>query len=364
MGGFEFDDGGLPAANVVTLDELRAMDPALSKAAGKDGAQAQEAKRARSSRPRFYDAKFRKLHKDGSFDEVATPDPALEGPLADSHTHLGSLHTSDLPLARAAAYGVEFICNITDITEDAGDVYNLLDGWKVSAGAWLPSVAPGQMVFMPTIRLSCGCHPHNAGKYNNSIEQALLHKLADGRTSCLGEIGLDYHYDHSPRDVQHKVFRRQVQLAHRTGLPLSLHVREAHDDALAIMDEEGFPEAGTILHCFTEGPDEAERWLERGCHIAVGGAVTFPSSDALREAVKIIPAERLLLETDAPYMTPVPLRGNENGPEYLIFTAAKVAEVRGIQPGPDRRDFLRTLFANATSLLDRGPTPWQLSARS
>ena len=364
MGGFEHDEGGLPQANVVTLEELMAMDPALVRKDAKAGQDAPAPQAKKDERPRFYDAKFRKVHKDGRVDEFPAPDPAMEAPLADSHTHLGSLRTSDLPLARAAAYGVEFICNITDITEDAGEVYNLLDGWKVSAGAWLPSVAPDAMVFMPTIRLSCGCHPHNASQYNNSIEQALLHKLADGRTSCLGEVGLDYHYDTSPRDVQAKVFRRQIQLAHRTGLPLSLHVREAHDDAFSIMDEEGFPEAGTILHCFTEGPEEAERWLERGCYIAVGGAVTFPSSEALREAVKIVPTDRLLLETDAPYMTPVPLRGNENGPEYIVFTAQKVAEVRGVQPGEERRDFLQALYRNTTQLLDRGPTPWQLSARS
>ena len=134
MGGFEFEDAGAPLGNVnvVTLDELRAMDPALSKKADASG-QGKPAEDSGKSRPRFYDAKFRKMHKDGSFDEIAAPDPAIESPLADSHTHLGSLRTSDLPLARAAAYGVEFICNITDITEDAGDVYALLDGWKEGA---------------------------------------------------------------------------------------------------------------------------------------------------------------------------------------------------------------------------------------
>lgn len=362
MGGFETDDGA-PLPNVVTLDELRAMDPALSKGAANQRQDAPRASRKQDEQ-RFYDAKFRKKLKGGGFKEVPGPDPALESALADTHTHLGSLRASDLPLARAAALGVDFMCNITDITEDAGDVYTGLEGWKVAAGAWLSTVAGDDMTFLPTIRLSCGCHPHNAEKYNNSIEQALLHKLADGRTSCLGEVGLDYHYDFSPRDKQQKVFRRQVQLAHRTDLPLSLHIREAHDDALQIMDEEGFPEAGTILHCFTMGPNEAERWLERGCYIAVGGAVTFESSEELREAVKMIPEDKLLLETDAPYMTPAPLRGNENGPEYIVFTAAKVAEVRGAEPGAARRALLQKLHANSTELLDRGPTPWQLSARS
>ena len=332
-------------------DELEAQWDAADRAAGKEPEQV------------FYDTKFRVRKKNGEYKEVTAPEPALEGRLADAHCHLSMLANRDLTLARAASLNVEFMCCITDIVEDAGAVYAGMDGWAMSAGAWLSIIDKDAFLFDPTIRLACGCHPHNAKDYNTSIEAALLQRLADKRTCAIGEIGLDYHYDLSPRDRQQKVFRRQLQLAHRTGLPVQLHIREAHEDALRILDEEGMPEGGCVLHCFTLGPKDVEPWLERGCYISVGGAVTFNSSDNLREAVKIIPAERLLTETDSPYMTPVPLRGRECGPEYVLYTAAKIAEVRGVEPGDARRELLAQIYKNTLDLFDRGATPWQMSAR-
>lgn len=312
----------------------------------------------------FYDAKFRVRRKSGTYKEIPTPSPSLEYALADSHAHLSMLTASDLSLARAAAHGVDFVCCISDIAEDAAEVYAGLEGWIISAGVWLDQMRAADATIpahVPTVRLSCGCHPHHASAYTNALEQALLHKLVDARTCCLGEIGLDYHYDFSPREVQREVFARQVQLAHRTGLPVALHIREAHDDAFAIMAEQGFPEAGAIVHCYTLGPDEVVRWLEQGCYIAVGGAVTFNKLDELREAVRIIPREQLLFETDAPFMTPVPLRGTECGPEHIIFTAAFIAETCGIKPGEDRKAFLQQIHRNTIALLDRGQSPWQSS---
>lgn len=311
----------------------------------------------------FYDAKFRIPKKNGEYKEIPAPEPALEGPLADVHCHLSMLENRDLTLARAAAHNVNFMCCITDINEDAGTVYSGIDGWAMSASAWYSIIDKEAFLFEPVIRLGCGCHPHNAKDYNSSVEAGLLQRLADRRTCCLGEIGLDYHYDLSPRDRQQKVFRRQLQLAHRTGLPVQLHVREAHEDALRILDEEGMPEGGTVLHCFNLGAKDVEPWLERGCYISVGGPVTFDKADDLREAIKIIPADRLLTETDSPYMTPAPLRGRECGPEYIIFTAAKIAEVRGCKPGDARRELLATVYKNALDLFDRGLTTWQLSGR-
>lgn len=324
---------------------------------------ARDAEEGRVREAPFYDMKFRVRKKNGTYREVPAPEPSLEGPLADVHCHLSLLDKRDLTLARAAAYHIDFMCCITDITEDAGAVYAGMDGWAMSASAWLSVLNRDAFLFEPIIKLACGCHPHNAKDYTSSVESALLQRLADRRTCALGEIGLDYHYDLSPRDRQQKVFRRQVQLAHRTGLPVQLHVREAHEDALRILDEEGFPEGGTVLHCFNLDPAEAEPWIERDCYFSIGGAVTFGKADGLREAVKIIPVNRLLTETDAPYMTPVPLRGCENGPEYTIFTAEKIAEVRGCHPGDERRELLATMYRNARDLFDRGATPWQLSAR-
>jgi TatD DNase family protein len=312
--------------------------------------------------PVFYDTLFR-VKKKHTYKVVPAPAPALEGPIVDTHAHLAILSHRDVAMARAAALGVDFICDMTDIVEDAGRTYAQLDGWKLSAHSWLSTLVPENTPSLPTVRLSCGCHPHNAKDYNDFIEQALSAKLADPRTCILGEIGLDYHYDLSPRDVQRKVFRRQIRLAKRAGLPVALHVREAHDDAMGILDEEGFPEAGCILHCFNLGPEEVKRWVDHDCYIAFGGPLTFKKADEVREAATLVPLDRLLTETDCPYMTPEPLRGRENGPEYVIFTAAKLAEVRGCMAGAPRREFLQTLHDNATTLLDRGPTPWQLSAR-
>ena len=193
------------------------------------------------------------------------------------------------------------------------------------------------------------------------MEESLRAMLADPRTCALGEVGLDYHYDLSPRDVQRHVFRRQVQMAHECGLPLVLHMRDAHDDGFEILEQEGWPEAGVLLHCCSVGPDELSRWIDRGCYVAFGGAVTFSRSDDLRASAQIVPENRLLTETDAPYMAPVPFRGLECAPEFTVFTAAYLAEVRGIEPGEGRAAFLSALHDNALRLLDRDATAWQSS---
>ena len=157
---------------------------------------------------------------------------------------------------------------------------------------------------MPRVRFAVGCHPHNAKFYDDDLERALLDRLADPRVSAVGEIGLDYHYDFSPREDQREAFRRQIRVAKQAGLPVVLHVREAHDEAFAILQEEGFPEAGTLLHCFNLDWAELERWVEAGCHVAFGGPVTFKHADEVRDAASRVPEELLLTETDAPYMTP------------------------------------------------------------
>ncbi|GAA6487869.1 TatD family hydrolase [Gordonibacter urolithinfaciens] len=215
---------------------------------------------------------------------------------------------------------------------------------------------------MPRVRIATGCHPHNAKHYDDALEAVLRERLADPRTAAVGEIGLDFHYDFSPRDDQRSAFRRQLRVAKECGLPVILHVREAHDEALAIMRDEGFPEAGTLLHCFNLDWDVLEPWVEAGCYVAFGGPLTFKKGDDTREAAARVPADRLLTETDAPYMTPEPLRGTVCGPEHVIFTAERLAEVRGCAPGEERAALLRRLLENARSLLDREPTVWQQQA--
>lgn len=308
--------------------------------------------------PVFADALFR-VKKKHKFKVVPAPDPALEGAIADTHAHVSMLAHRDITLARAAAYNVRFICCMTDVTEDADVAYGQLGAWMDEARAQVSTVCASAEAPLPHVRLGCGCHPHNAKDFSDDAQARLRRFLADPRTGVLGEIGLDYHYDLSPRDVQQQVFRQQLRLAQETGLPVSLHVREAHVDALRVLREEGFPQAGCILHCFNLGPRDLEPWLEHDCYIAFGGPVTFKKAEEVRESARLVPLNRLLTETDCPYMTPEPLRGRENGPEYTVFTAAKLAEVRGCAPGEERRAFLQALFENACELLDRKPTSWQ-----
>ncbi len=206
---------------------------------------------------------------------------------------------------------------------------------------------------LPHTRIACGVHPHNARLYDDEMEAHLKSLLNDERTSAIGEVGLDYHYDYSPRDVQRDVFRRQVQLAHELDVPIILHMREAHDDGFAILEEEGFPAAGTLLHCFNLDTTELERWVDSGCFVAFGGPLTFKKSDYVREAATHVPFDRLLTETDAPFMTPEPLRGTTCGPEHVVWTAEKLCEVRGATTDDERADLLAQLYENAVGLLDR-----------
>lgn len=212
---------------------------------------------------------------------------------------------------------------------------------------------------VPRVRIAVGCHPHNARRYDDSLEQVLRDRVRDPRVAAIGEIGLDYHYDLSPRSAQIDAFKRQLAVAHELGLPVVLHIREANDDALGVMREEGFPEAGTLLHCCTIGPDEARPWIEAGCYVSFGGALTFKSADAIRETAKIVPRDRLLVETDAPYMTPEPMRGMPCEPAHVVFTIDRLAGVLGCDTLITRAELLRALWKNARALLDRKPLAWQ-----
>ncbi|MGO9910584.1 MAG: TatD family hydrolase [Acidimicrobiales bacterium] len=165
-----------------------------------------------------------------------------------------------------------------------------------------------------------GLHPHDAASGVDPIRTLLSDLklgIGDGsRVVAVGECGLDYHYDHAPRTTQRKVFAAQVALANQYDLALVIHTREAFDDTLAILDAEGVPER-TIFHCFTGGPAEAERCLAIGGYLSFSGILTFNNAGDVREAAKICPLDRLLIETDSPYLTPVPYRGKTNEPSYV-----------------------------------------------
>jgi TatD DNase family protein len=148
---------------------------------------------------------------------------------------------------------------------------------------------------------------------------------------AVGECGLDYHYDHSPREVQREVFAAQIALAHAHGLPLVIHTREAWPDTFDILRAEG-PPATTVFHCFTGGAKEAREALDLGAHLSFSGIVSFPSADDVRAAAAMCPADRLLVETDSPYLAPVPHRGARNQPSLLPAVGTALARARGVEP--------------------------------
>ena len=181
-----------------------------------------------------------------------------------------------------------------------------------------------------------GVHPHNASGWDGDAEATVRSYLARPKCRLLGEIGLDYHYDLSPRDVQRRVFDIQLDMALALGVPVQLHIREAHGDCLDMLRARaaaGRMPAG-IMHCYTGSWESAKVYLDLGLYISLSGAVTFKNAPKLSEVARNVPADRLLIETDCPYMAPVPLRGQRNEPAFIAHTFAKVAELRGV--GPDQ----------------------------
>lgn len=178
---------------------------------------------------------------------------------------------------------------------------------------------------------SVGVHPHDAAKATGDTWAAMRDLAAHPKVLLLGEMGLDFHYDHSPREVQRNVFRRQLEMAAELKTPIAIHTREAWSETVDCLREVWAGAGnGGIFHCFSGGPAEAEEALALGFCLGVGGVITFPRAEGLRAAVAATPLNRLLLETDAPYLAPVPYRGKRNEPAHLIHAARKLAEVKGV----------------------------------
>ena len=167
---------------------------------------------------------------------------------------------------------------------------------------------------------------HDAGERFDDALADLASLIAEGGFVAVGEIGLDYHYDLDPRPLQAERFEQQLDIASRLRLPVVVHVREAHDDMAAILA--AHPDCGGVIHSFTAGPKEADAYLTLGWYLAFNGVLTFPRAETVREAAKICPADRLLIETDAPYLAPVPRRGRRCEPAFAAYTLARLAEVR------------------------------------
>lgn len=170
-----------------------------------------------------------------------------------------------------------------------------------------------------------GVHPHDAKDGTDGLAEL----LSAPKVVAVGEAGLDYHYDHSPRDVQKAVFAEHIALANEHDLPLVIHTRDAWEDTFEILDAEGTPRR-TVFHCFTGGPDEARQGLDRGIVISVSGIVTFKNAQDLRDAVNVCPLDMLMVETDSPYLAPVPHRGKKNQPANVVHVGEAVAELHGI----------------------------------
>jgi TatD DNase family protein len=233
--------------------------------------------------------------------------------MIDSHCHLDDKRFADdldAVLDRAAAAGVTRILSI-----GTGDGPPEIDRAVRLAERY------------PQICASIGVHPHDAAKVTPQTYSSLRELASNKKVVAFGEIGLDYHYDFSPREVQREVFIEQLKLSRDVNLPITIHTREAWDDTIAILREHW--RGPGIFHCFTGGPDEAREALDLGFHLSYGGVLTFKTAENVRASARITPDNRLLIETDAPYLAPIPHRGKRNEPAMMIETARKLAEVRG-----------------------------------
>lgn len=290
----------------------------------------------------FYD----KCLRDSKQRVVEPPVFAPGTHIADTHAHLDMMHYPGLALARAAANNVSFIVSVIDPTEDPAYTFNNIEGWLSEAEKlleqWGEDDTGHPQITPPEVRIIMGCHPHNASKYNQAIEDEVARALTtEEGVVGIGEIGLDYHYDNSPRPVQREVFKRQIQLAHHYNTTIALHLREAHEEGLRILKEEGLPAKGALLHCYNLDYATLEPFLELGVMVAYGGPLTFKKSDEVRDAAARTPLSRLVTETDAPFMAPVPIRGTVCEPASVVFTAEVLA---GLQSEPDA---LAQFYANA-----------------
>ena len=236
--------------------------------------------------------------------------------LVDAHCHLEPKDFPDPsePIARARAAGV---------------VRAVVVGQFHAPGDFGHALAVRQ-AHPDFLVATLGVHPHEAARCTEEDWQTLERLCAGDEVSAVGEAGLDYYYDHSPRDVQRASLERQCALAKRLGKPLVVHVRDAHEDCHAVLAAHGITDG--VIHCFTGNTDHARAYLDLGLHLSLSGVVTYKKTEALQDAVRFAPVERLLVETDTPFLAPVPYRGRKNEPAHVVETAKKVAELKGLSP--------------------------------
>ncbi|MGP0070829.1 MAG: TatD family hydrolase [Bryobacteraceae bacterium] len=235
--------------------------------------------------------------------------------MIDSHCHLDSAEFDsdrEAVIERALAAGVEHMM-------------------AIGTGNGPPDLEAGVRLAdkYPAFYATIGIHPHDAAKASPDDFRRLSDLLTHPKVLAIGEIGLDYHYDFSPREVQKSAFIEQMQIAAQAKKPIVIHTREAWDDTLALIEQHWAPHGiGGIMHCFSGAPEEARRAVDLGFYLSFGGIVTFPKALAVQEAAKSAPRDRILIETDAPYLAPVPKRGKRNEPALMVHTARKLADLR------------------------------------
>jgi TatD DNase family protein len=236
--------------------------------------------------------------------------------IIDSHCHL------DFP-----DYGAE-LPEVLARARAAGIVRMICIGSGRDIGSARSSVALAARE--PDVYASVGIHPHDVAHMTEETWAELEQLARAPRVVGVGETGLDYYYDHSPRDDQRRAFRRFIALGRAARQPIICHIRDAHEEAAEILAAEQAADVGGVIHCFTGGPADARRYLDLGFHLSLSGILTFKTAGPIREAAVAAPLDRLMVETDAPYLAPIPYRGKRNEPSYVVETLALLAELRGI----------------------------------
>lgn len=256
--------------------------------------------------------------------------PRYDTPIIETHCHLDYLDQAelDITLEKSRQAGVE---RIITIAVSAGNLNRVMELTRYSSNIWG----------------SQGIHPHEAESYNSEVDAILRANAKDARILAVGEIGLDYHYDHADRSVQRSVFEHQLQTAVELDLPVIIHTRDADTDTRDILrNYSASLSRKGVIHSFTSSMELAEFCLAEGFMLGFNGIITFNRAENVRQIVATTPVEQLLLETDAPYLTPVPYRGRPNAPYYLPFIAERVAAIKALEV----EDLLRSAYRNSLNL--------------
>lgn len=236
--------------------------------------------------------------------------------MIDSHVHLDDAkfdYDRENLIENLKEHGLDRVYNIGADLESSIASVELADKYEI-------------------IKVVIGVHPHAASEYNQEVEDKLIELAKNENVRAIGEIGLDYYYDNSPRDIQVQVFKKQIELANKLKLPIVVHSREAAKETFDIISsyKEKYKDLKFLIHCFSQSVEMMREYVKMGCYIALGGVVTFKNSKVPKEVAKEVPLENLLLETDCPYLAPEPMRGKRNEPMFIKYSAQKIAEIRGI----------------------------------